>query len=481
MRRIIFNIATMLIVCATCVGCIEDGFTTSGNDVLDFSIDTLTFDTIFTDLGTPTAKFTVHNRHKKMLNISSIRIKGESSAKFYLNVDGMKGDLFNNVEIRGEDSIYIFVQALIDPTGSNDPVKFKDKIEFITNGIEQEVVLTAWAQDVNRIHGGTISTDTKFSADKPYIVFDTLTIDAGATLTLEPGTSLMFHDKGALKVDGTLIAKGTFGKTINLRGDRLDRVLPDVTYDMMSGQWGGIIFTRHSTGNEMQYVYMRGSSSGITIDSCDTSQRKLHIFNSILHNSSGSVLSAKHAWIEAEGSEFSDAGSAILDITGGKLKMVNCTFANYYLFGAISSPILTFSYLLPKEKTDLPLMEAQIDNCIVYGNASDINVGDLTGSAVYLRNCLLKSSGSDDSNFISCIWGGDPKFYTNRSEYVFDYRLKDESDAIAKGNSEYLPDVARVDMLGNERIYEAGLDLGAYRYIPQPKDNENEKQGLRKQ
>ena len=91
--------------------CIEDGFTTSSSDVLEFSVDTLAFDTILTEEGTPTAKFLVYNRHKKMLNISSIRVKGESEAKFYLNVDGMKGEEFHNVEVRGQDSIYVFVQA----------------------------------------------------------------------------------------------------------------------------------------------------------------------------------------------------------------------------------------------------------------------------------------------------------------------------------------------------------------------------------
>lgn len=450
--------------------CIEDGFTTSSSDVLEFSVDTLAFDTILTEEGTPTAKFLVYNRHKKMLNISSIRVKGESEAKFYLNVDGMKGEEFHNVEVRGQDSIYVFVQAYVGATSSLDPVEFIDNIEFITNGVEQRVALSAWALDVHRINGDTITEDTRFTAQRPYVIFDTLTVAPGATLTIDPGATLMFHDKAALRVEGTLKAIGSQEKFIHFRGDRLGNVLPDVTYDMMAGQWGGVLFMGDSFDNEMQYVYMRGSSNGVIADSCGVENRKLHIFNSILHNSAGIVLTTIHSWVEAEGVEFSDASQAVFLGYGGKLRFSNCTFANYYLFSAISLPILTLGYVSPDEKLESPLMDACFDNCIFYGNTYDINIGSFDNTDVYIRNCLFKANGEDDDHFTSCVWGGDPKFYTVRADYYFDYRLKDESDAIAKGDPALLPEHARFDMLGNDRLAGGALDLGAYRYIPQPKE-----------
>ena len=92
---------------------------------------------------------------------------------------------------------------------------------------------------------------------------------------------------------------------------------------------------------------------------------------------------------------------------------------------------------------------------------------------MYLRNCLLRSKGNDDDNFINCVWGGDPKFYTVRKDYIFDYRLKNESDAIGKGDMMLCPDAARFDMLGNDRFASGSLDLGAYVWIEQ---KEEEKQ-----
>lgn len=467
MKRInIFIIIALTVLSCATTACIEDSFTTSSSDLLTFSTDTLAFDTIFTELGTPTKKFTIHNRHNKMINISSIRVKGESKGKFYLNVDGMKGEEFNNVEIRGNDSIYVFVEAYIDPTSQNNPLEIKDKIQCITNGVEQNVVLTAWGQDVKREHATKITENTTFTAEKPYVIFDTLTVEKDATLTIQPGATLYFHDKAAINVKGKLIAIGSKDAHINLRGDRLDNVVGDISYDIMSGQWGGVNFEGSSFENEMQYVYMRGSSFGVNIDSTSIEKKKLHIFNSILHNSSGSVLTSKYAWIEAEGSEFSDAQNSVVSLTGGIVKMTQCTFANYYLFNAISGAIVNLSYISPTEQKGVnPIMNAEFNNSIIYGNASDINIGDLTGSNVYFHNCLLKSKGSDDDNFISCVWGGNPKFYTVREDYIFDYRLKNESDAIAKGDAALCPQSLRYDFYGQDRFAGNGIDLGAYVWV----------------
>ncbi|MDD2961913.1 MAG: hypothetical protein PHR45_07545 [Muribaculaceae bacterium] len=464
-RLPLFLAIALLAMLPLATGCIEDDFTTSSSDVPAYSTDTIAFDTIFTELATPTASFKIYNKHKKMLNISNIRIKGESNAKFYLNVDGVKDKSFNNIEIRGEDSIFVYVQAFIDPTDSNNPIEYKDKIEIITNGVTQELVLTAWGQDVNRIYGGEITENKTFTADKPYLIFDTLQIAKDATLTLLPGTTLFFHDKGALKIDGSLKAIGSKDAIINLRGDRLDKVVGDVSYDIMSGQWAGLIFTCDSYYNEMSYVYMRGSSTGIQLDSCDINKQKLHLFNSVLHNSSSSVLNARFCSINAEGTEFSDAANSVVSITGGKATMINCTIANYYLFSAISGALINLEYLYPSDFDKVQLLEARFDNCLLYGNTSDINHGELAETSVLFRNCLLRSSGSDDANFINCKWGGDPKFYTEREKYIFDYRLRNESDAIAIGNKEYCPASTQFDRYGNDRFAGAGLDIGAYVWI----------------
>ena len=85
LRYILYAVVACIMVMTT--ACIEDDFTTSSSDTLTFSCDTLAFDTVFTELGTPTKRFTVYNRHKKMINISSIKMEGTSNGKFFLAND----------------------------------------------------------------------------------------------------------------------------------------------------------------------------------------------------------------------------------------------------------------------------------------------------------------------------------------------------------------------------------------------------------
>lgn len=463
MKKILIAILSILTLGVVMSSCIEDEFTTSSSDVLTFSCDTLCFDTVVTLQGSATQQFVVYNKSKKQINISSIKVAGISDAKFYLNVDGTKGSEFHDIAIRGNDSIYIFVEGYLNENGENEPIQIFDRIDFETNGMEQHVTVSAWGQDVTRLKDFTVTRNTTMHAGKPYVIYDTLTVNPGVTLTIEPGAVLLFHDKAWMKVAGKLKAIGTPDKPIVMRGDRLDHVVGQYSFDIMSGQWDGIAIYGGSTGNEMQYVDMHSSTWGLQVGGADQSQVALHMLNCVLHNSAEYVLLTANAWVEAEGCEFSDARYGVVAFIGGKIRMTQCTFANYYLFSTIEGPNITW-VIQDDEKLFSPL-DCIIDNSISYGMGYDVNIGDNEGNNIYMRNCLLKSDGKDDAHFINCVWEGDPKFYTVREDYIFDYRLRNESDAIARGNRSYCPDKARYDRYGNDRFARTGLDLGAYVWI----------------
>ncbi|MGM9804203.1 MAG: hypothetical protein ACI308_08520 [Muribaculaceae bacterium] len=466
LQHILSLLTVLTLLCTT--GCIEDSFTTSSSDLLEFSCDTLAFDTIFTELGTPTKQFVVYNRHKKQIKISEITLQGNAQGRFYINVDGMKGEEFHDVTIRGEDSIYVFVESRINATGNNAPLRVEDCINFVTNNVTQKVVLTAWGQDVERLTATTFDGDAHLTAQKPYVIFDTLRVEAGATLTIDAGATLYFHDKAAMCINGSLLALGTQQNPITLRGDRTDYLFDGANYDIMSGQWGGLFFGEESSGNEMQYVLMRGSTDGLVINSASTQQCSLHLFNSVLHNSSNTVMQCTGSWIEAQGCEFSNAAQNVVSISGGIAHFTQCTFANYYLFGTKGMAIINIDFTDDDGNDIEP--EVSIDNSIISGNTSEFNIGDFTGHNVLVRSTLLRSSGNDDSNFINCVWGGDPKFRINRDIYVFDYRLGNQSDAIAVGDPELCPEEALTDRYGQPRIYNGAIDMGAYRWIEVPEN-----------
>lgn len=470
-----FFISLLTLVLLGMSSCIVDNFSTSATDVLEFSTDTVAFDTVITMQGTATKQFLVYNRGKKQLNISSIHMAGEGRGHFYLNVDGQKGTEFHNIEVRGGDSIFVFVESYMDEVLQDEPLEVSDLIVFETNGVTQHVTVTAWAQDVIRIKGDTLWTDTRFTADKPYLIYDTLLVAPGVTMTLDPGTTLLFHKGAALRCYGTMKAQGTVDEHITFRGDRLDHVVGEIGFDIMSGQWGGVIFGPGSVNNDLAFVDMRGSEIGMHVSSESPNQRSLHLLNCLLHNSSSSVLTTYNAWIEAEGTEFSNAANGVVNFIGGRLNLVNCTFTNYYLFVAPSDPIVNFLKAVDEGGNEvLGVPTGYVDNCILYGMAQEINIGDLEGTGLYLRNCLMKLDGTDDEHFINMAWEADPKYYVNRDDYIFDFRLKNESDAIARGNRNYCPAHARYDRYGNDRWAREGIDIGAYTWVPAPDTSEQD-------
>lgn len=462
--RTLFFFFIALIASALGSGCISDEFSDSPSDLLTFSTDTLRFDTVFTDLGTPTARLKVYNRASKSINISNIRMRNDDGI-FTMNVDGVSGKAFENVEIRANDSIFVFVECFIGENDDPHPFKVEGMMDFLTNGVTQTVTLEAYGQNVKRLRGVTLDSDCTFTDEMPYVVFDTLRVAVGATLTLRPGTRLLFHDKGVLQVDGCLLALGETGRMIEMRGDRLDNVLPDAGYEILAGQWQGVRFGPQSFENRIEYVEMQSSVHGVVVDSCGVTDRnKLTLINSWLHNSQGNALRSEHAWVDAYGCCFSDAGEAVVYLRGGSHEFVQCTMANYYLFAISPESILTLSHLSWEDSSGVsnPLMKANFNNCIIYGITSPLTPGDLTGSEVYLRNVLLGVGGSDDDHFISCIWDENPEFETVRDDYYFNYRLKEDSPAISAGNPAYVTPQCFFDMDGVERLEWGNPALGAY-------------------
>ena len=453
--------------------CIEDGFTTLSSDVLAFNKDTVAFDTVITMQGTATKQMVVYNRSKKQINISSIKVAGLSSkGHFHLNVDGIRGDEFKNVEIRGNDSIYIFIEAYIDELEENEPTLLEDSLKFETNGVSQSVLLTAWGQDVIRLSGDTISRNRRLTADKPYLIYDTVFVSERATLTIDPGATLLFHDKAAMRCAGKMLANGTAEAPITFRGDRLDRIVGSTSFDIMSGQWGGIIFTPPTMGNVLKHVVMKGSNIGMHCSANgDTTHCALKLVNCVLTNSKTTCLATAACYVQAIGTEISDAAEEVAYFAGGKVMASQCTFANNYLFKVPSFPIVNV-FDVEYNNGTLGKIKAYFDNCIIHGLSSEINEGDLDDFDVYLRYCLLKNTGNDDAHFINCVWDADPCFLTVRDDQIFDYRLGNESDAIGKGNPDLCPAEARYDRYGVDRRANGAIDLGAYAWVFVPDEEE---------
>lgn len=476
MKNILYSLFISATLVLAAAGCIEDGFTTSPADAPVPAVDSLHLGTVFTDEPTPTHRFTLHNRASKSVSVSSITLGGDNPDYFRINVDGFSGRDFRDVEIRGKDSIYIFVEATLPPNGRDVPVDITATVDITACGVTRSVVLDAQGRDAVRLRARTLTEDTDFAAGRPYIVYDSLVVAPGATLRLGPGTELYFHDGAHMAVRGTLLSGGTPEKPVNMAGDRTGNVVADISFDIMSRQWTGVFFTATSHDNILINTDIRNTWQGVRIegDPKNAAATTLTMLNCRLHNSAGLVYEAVHSNTAALGCEFAEGGEGLVRLQGGSHILNQCTLANYYLFAAISGPALQLAHTgyagkNGGEKDDdgsgAPYLSADVRNSIIYGLGNDVSHGDLTGTDVHLAFCLLKSEGKDDDNFHSCLWGADPLYRNDREKYVFDYRLSEDSPAIGAGSTAGLNPRAAVDAYGTPRA--TPPTLGAYEYVPQ--------------
>lgn len=464
---IYLTIFTAVIACFFS-SCIEDSFTTSPSDQPTFSVDTLKMGEVYTLEGSPTRRFTVYNRHDKQLNISNISLRDDDNNYFRLNVDGFSGKSFSNIEIRPNDSIYIFVEATLPENGLNDLLDVERHLDFVTNGVTTTVVLNIKGQDVTRYNGLNITGNTVWTADKPYLISDTVRIAPGATLTLEAGTRVKMREKAAFKVEGSLRCDGNVEKPVEITGYRTGNVASSIPYELMSGQWGGIYFTPASHENYLSHTSIRNSSDGLTLQGDGSVDAPvLTLINCQVRNTTNYIIDSSHAGIKAVGCELTDASQGILHLTGGNHVFNHCTIANYYLFTVLGGPAIQFAHLnaddADEESNGMPYIKADFSNTIIYGNGTDLSHGDLTDTGVTFRRCLFKSNGEDDEYFIDCLWDSDPLYYTVRNQYYFDYRLQPDSPAIGAAD-------ASCDIYGfaADRYGEAvhtPADLGAYTFV----------------
>lgn len=468
--KVILQLILSIFLAALATACIEDGFTTSPSAQPTFSTDTLDMGLMLTDEGSPTARFVVYNPSDRGISISKISLKGKSAQLFRLNVDGFSGREFQNVEIRARDSIFVLVEALLPATGQNQPQDFEAAINFYTNGCDRQVVLKAQGQDVERLRAVTLTADRTFTDDKPYQIYDSLIVPRGVTLTLGAGARLLMHDGAYIRVYGSLHSQGTVEKPVNICGDRTGNVVSDISFDIMSRQWGGILVEAGAAPCSLKHTDMRNSWYGLVVrgdgsDSADTPA--LTLVNCRLHNSAGTVLTMDHASLRAAGCEFAEGGAGLVWLEGGQHRLDHCTFGNNYLFAAISGPALGFGHLKghDPDSEGASCTAADVTNSVFSGIGPLVQPGDLKDLPVTLRHCLINVDGSDDANFISCIWAKDPLYYTVRNEYLFDYRLKPDSPARGQANSTVALPESATDAYGTPRTG----TLGAYE-APAPEE-----------
>jgi hypothetical protein len=468
------------------ISCKDESFITEADAKLSFSSDTITFDTIFTSIGSTTKQLRIYNPYKQSVRISHIYLGQGTSSYFRLNIDGDVTDNASDIEIPSKDSLFIFIEITIDPFGVNNPLVINDSIVFVTNGNVQDVNLVAYGQDVHLIDGELIESQT-WVADKPYLIYNSMGVDSAHTLTIEAGAKLYFHERSQLIVLGSLIVNGTKENPVTFRGDRMDEVLPDLPYDMIPDQWGGIVIYPYSKGNMLNYCLIRNAEIGIFLPGVlgHDYRSELFIKNSIIENNSYAGIYAFNSKLTAMNCVIVNCGVyTFAGITGGEYNLYHCTVSNHFRFSGSPEPAVVLTNFVYYDDSLIThdLQNTKFINCIIDGQSPyQLHlVSKPENNFSYLfENCLIEvSKDSVDADntelFKEIIFEEDPKFkkIPSQSEplpdrYIFDFSLDTLSPAKDKGTVEIInlfPEL-EFDIRGQSRLMDSGPDLGAYERI----------------
>ena len=433
-------VARAVVILAVCLfaGCKEDTISTDAALTLRFSCDSLAFDTIFTAQGTATQQVMVYNPNDNAVALDRVWLDGSPEtgrSYFSINLDGENNPTYMSaIEVRGHDSLYLFVKANIDPLDSNTPLLIEDQLHILVNGNTATLKLSAIGWDVTRLRTPKRLSeyDTySFTADRPYLIFDTVLITD--ELSLLPGARLFMHSGSAIICTGSIEAEGDRDAPITIQGDRLDRLFDSVPYAYAAGQWGGIYcLTPESKAPtySLDYVNILSGNIGLYIQHPTGGPKpQLRLTNSRIHNHSLYGIVLINADAEVINTEISNAAQYCVFLAGGEHRFLHSTIASFFNYTNIriqSVPRQSVpAVYIDSVSADAGASVSSFTNCIIDGlEPTNLYIAglDTANYAGSVHHCYLHS------DTLHADWAYDNVYYRADTSAVFKqnfYRYKE--------------------------------------------------------
>lgn len=491
--RFAIGLMTVGVVMAVLLGgCRKEEFNESPDFRLEFSTDTVAFDTIFQGIGSATHAFKVYNRSSERVKISRVSVIDSCSNydPYRINIDGVAGPVATDIEIGPDDSAFVFVEVTIDSSLVCNALE-TGVVEFVVNGRSQYVNLVAYGLDAifytptvfptNGLPAYTLIDSTQsvitWTADKPIVVYGYAVVDEGQKLVIEPGARIHFHKGSGLWVfQGASIEVGQLGaEPVVFQGDRLEDA-----YSEEPGQWDRIWINEGSSNNVFENAVIKNAFIGIQVeplpfgdDAHSLSPNRLVLRNVAIRNHSIAGIFSRNYRIRATNVAMSNGGQHLFAGTGaGEYVFRHCTFANNWSIATRQTPAVFLTNLTPVDENTVGignLLNSRFQNCIIYGNGineldfdfetEDADI-DLSFDHTLIRMEQEDFEMLDPGYFATDVYVGFTPGFVNFSGG--DFRLTESAFVRGKGIS--LPGID-TDITGFP--YDNPPALGCFEYQPE--------------
>lgn len=417
--------------------CKKDAFITSPDARLTLSSDTLKYDTVFVSTGSTYRSFTIINDNKQRLRLSSLKLTGGTASVFKMNVDGVPGTTFSNLEIEANDSLFVFVQVNVNPNAASLPFVLRDSIEISYNGNTRQVQLEAWGKNAHFLRDKVLLSNETWNNDLPYVILGSLYVPDGITLTINKGCRVYMHADAPVIVDGTLQVNGLkdTADRVYFTGDRMD-----VPYNSYPASWPGLFFLDNAKDNVLNYAVIKNAYQAIGIRNPSTnSNPKLILNECIIDNAWDAGIISLNSSIRARNCMVSNCGKNLYLIQGGQYQFTHCTvvtYANRYI--EHKEPVLTVSNT---GNTGSHPLDAVFRNCIFWGEngiVTDEVLVQKEGSGPFQVNFdynLWKVQTAPANCTITQVINNQSPLFDSVStaDNFYNFRLKNGSPALNKG------------------------------------------------
>ncbi|MCX7743967.1 MAG: hypothetical protein N2167_05310 [Flavobacteriales bacterium] len=457
---------------------------------ISFSRDTVLFDTVFTQMGSHTEVFLIRNTGSQPVKFDRIFIGGGSNSPYRFNVNGVPGNSNNeviNVELDGNDSLYVFVEVTLDPNNQTQPLIVLDSVVIETGTQSKRNILAAFGQDAHYFYPtdtlagpgipySVIPCNMVWTAEKPYVIVGWAVIDSDCKLTIQPGVRVHFFNNGALWVykNGTLQVLGERDNPVVFEGTRLE-----YKYRETPGQWDRILINEGSTNNIIRNAIIKNGFIGLQCDNLDAingspgTPNQVILENVQIRNMSGLGIYSNNFNLRAYNLLVNNCGQySTVFAFGGNIELYHSTIVNYWSRSTRRFPALFMNnfYVRPSDNIVLSQpLNAKFYNSIFYGNAdNEVGWDYVTTTALNFTfdHCLLKIdpevNTSDITRFNQIIKNTDPRF---EDTFIQDFRLKENSSAINQGDPGFVINNINqllFDLKGSNRLWNGKPDLGAF-------------------
>lgn len=438
---------------------IEEEISSDSTLRLTASTDTVTFDTLFSSVGSITKRFRLFNPNENAIELDRIYLGRGSNSPYALTVNGERGTTIESEVILGKDSLLVLVDVTIDPNEQNLPFLVKDSVVISFNGNTGDIKLVAWGQDAIFLNHEVIDCDAVWDAKKPYVLSDTLVVASDCSLTIEAGTKIYFDNNGVLIVLGNLDVKGTAENKVVFRNSRLDN-----QYDVAPGQWQGIFFYPGSINNIIDHAVLENGMNGLTLllNLENNDGAELNITNSSIRHMSNTGLSASNGIVNASNLEIYNCATHLLaNGIGGQYQYDHCTFSNYPSLFSRDNVSVAFSNVIRDDNGVIVHsldLDVKMTNSIIWGGEKEELGLDIPETSQVIIETEGNIFRSEDESWVTLgntisILDNYPGFYSSNA---YNYQL----DSLSNARDASINSIATHDLLGTMR--DAMPDIGAY-------------------